>query len=116
VTKLRRGVSETNLASEFDLFDLLGRRVRSRRPLPLLPLGSTGRVIDVSAEKGGPPRILVQWDEYNFEDSFGRDVLADETRWLEVIEAPVPQTKAGESANVLTASKEHALVAPRTSR
>jgi len=105
-----------SLASEFELFDLLGRRVRSTRPFPLLPIGSTGRVIDLCGERGQPPRILVRWDEYNFEDAFGRDALRDETQWLEVIDAPARKPNLRASANILTADKECALVAPRTGR
>jgi len=78
-------VADASLASGFELFDLLGKRIRTNRPLPLLPVGSTGKVVDICGKKGGAPEILVQWDEYNFEDAFDRDATCDETRWLEVI-------------------------------
>ena len=75
-----------SLASRFKLCDLLGKHVRTTRPFPLLPVGSTGEVIDICGRKGSPPEIVVQWDEYNFRDAFGRDRGCDETQWLEVMD------------------------------
>ena len=59
---------KTTLASEFESHELLGKRVRTIRPFPLLPAASTGIVVDICARKGAPPEIVVRWDEYNFEE------------------------------------------------
>jgi hypothetical protein len=74
------------LASEYQLHDLIGKRVRTMRPFEFLPAGSVGEVIEISGRPGGPPALVVQWDRENFKDRFGRDRNSDETRWLEVLD------------------------------
>jgi len=73
-------------ASNYQLHELLGRRVKTTRSFEFLPAGSTGEVVDISGRSGSAPGLVVQWDKENFTDRFGRDREEDETRWLEVID------------------------------
>ena len=71
-------------ASEFELKDLVGKKVRSLKEFSGIPIGTEG-VVDEDYGRG----IMVKWTTSQgcvVRDGFGRDDKFDETQWLEVIE------------------------------
>ena len=80
------------LASEFELNELVGKRVKSLRDFNGVPKGMTGTVdehYDIGEWHQG---VMVAWDKplaawttKPLRDGFGRDDDFDETIWLEVI-------------------------------
>lgn len=77
------------LASELELEELVGRKVRAVVEFSGIPEGTVGLVDEVYGDRGSRHRgVMVRWTTtagHEVRDGFGRDPDFDETRSLEVV-------------------------------
>lgn len=79
----------TGNASDYDLEDLVGRKIRSLMDFSGVPKGTEGiieKAYDIGQRHSG---VMVKWTNNPsgnpLSDGFGRDAKFDETQWLEVL-------------------------------